>query len=406
MVARNLIDSASRSASKKTRRSFWKQIHLWLGLCLGVPLVVFGITGSVLVFWQEIDAALNPALYRVAQAAPVPLEKSVNAAISVAPPGWTGIWLPLPADNQSSLPFHFGYPPSVASRLGIKSLNIFVDPGSGNVINTRVFYHAWNPLKHCLIGFFFKLHYAFFLGDFGLILVGSITVLLVISTLTGLILWWPLDGKWKRVLTLKKQASSVRFNHDLHQTTGFYMILILLAVLMSGISFNLSNQFRWIVERFSPLQEQPVSSTHAASPTYIDLDAAIKRAHEIHPGGTLDSLTMSDLKEGILTTCYRNVPKLSPYVLDTRCLTIDRQSGEVLQVQDPAHGSGGDVFMQWQWPLHSGTIFGWTGRILVFLCGLACPVIFITGVIRWIQKRRARRIAQERRSQPEPETNT
>jgi uncharacterized iron-regulated membrane protein len=61
-------------------------------------------------------------------------------------------------------------------------------------------------------------------------------------------------------------------------------------------------------------------------------------------------------------------------------------------VRDPAHGSGGDVFIQWQWPLHSGQAFGWTGRILVFVFGLICPLLFATGVIRWLQKRRAKRL--------------
>jgi uncharacterized iron-regulated membrane protein len=50
-----------------------------------------------------------------------------------------------------------------------------------------------------------------------------------------------------------------------------------------------------------------------------------------------------------------------------------------------------DVFMQWQWPLHSGQAFGWTGRILVFITGLICPVLLVTGVIRWLQKRKATR---------------
>lgn len=57
--------------------------------------------------------------------------------------------------------------------------------------------------------------------------------------------------------------------------------------------------------------------------------------------------------------------------------------------------------MQWQWFLHSGQAFGWTGRILVFLSGLACPVLFVTGVIRWLQKRRARLAAKERRTRLE-----
>jgi len=45
-----------------------------------------------------------------------------------------------------------------------------------------------------------------------------------------------------------------------------------------------------------------------------------------------------------------------------------------------------------QWPLHSGQAFGMTGRILVFLTGLACPVLFVTGMMRWRQKRRAHKL--------------
>ena len=62
-----------------------------------------------------------------------------------------------------------------------------------------------------------------------------------------------------------------------------------------------------------------------------------------------------------------------------------------LDVRDPAHGTGGDIFIQWQWPLHSGKVFGWPGRLLVFVTGLVCAVLFTTGVIRWRQKRRAQR---------------
>jgi hypothetical protein len=46
-------------------------------------------------------------------------------------------------------------------------------------------------------------------------------------------------------------------------------------------------------------------------------------------------------------------------------------------------------FTHWQWPLCSGQVFGMAGRILVFITGLACPVLFVTGMIRWLQKRKA-----------------
>jgi uncharacterized iron-regulated membrane protein len=38
-----------------------------------------------------------------------------------------------------------------------------------------------------------------------------------------------------------------------------------------------------------------------------------------------------------------------------------------------------------------------TGRILVLLSGVACAVLFVTGIIRWLQKRRAK-LARDRKN--------
>ena len=37
------------------------QIHLWLGLALGLYVVVLSLTGSAIVFRRELDAAFGPA---------------------------------------------------------------------------------------------------------------------------------------------------------------------------------------------------------------------------------------------------------------------------------------------------------------------------------------------------------
>lgn len=38
------------------------KIHLYVGLVLGVVLAIAGLTGSLIVFWQPIDVALNQEL--------------------------------------------------------------------------------------------------------------------------------------------------------------------------------------------------------------------------------------------------------------------------------------------------------------------------------------------------------
>ena len=49
----------------KKRRKLWLSVHLWLGLLLGFFLTVFGVTGSILVFYEEIDNVLNADLRTV-----------------------------------------------------------------------------------------------------------------------------------------------------------------------------------------------------------------------------------------------------------------------------------------------------------------------------------------------------
>ena len=380
----------------KSRRKLWLKVHLWLGLGLGLILAIIGLTGSVLVFWQEIDEALNPVLYRTSTPPAMlkPLDDIVAAGEQGAPPGFASAWVQVPQDQGGNYVFGFYYPKLSPPPEQAQSINIAVDPYTAKVLGQRVFYHGWNPLKHSLVGFFFKLHYALFLGDVGVTLVGILAVLFLVSVLTGLILWWPLTGQWRRVLTIKRHASVERFNHDLHQATGFYSAIVLLAVLLSGVYFNLPDQFRWLVERFSPLTPEP-SATAISSVEPLPLEGALRQARLSYPGGAPRYYTLSGGKQGLFTACYQDVPELQRYIVADRCLSFSRANGKLLLVKDPVNGSGGDLFMQWQWPLHSGQAFGWTGRILVFITGLICPLLFVTGLIRWLQKRRAKSAKSE-----------
>lgn len=70
---------------------------------------------------------------------------------------------------------------------------------------------------------------------------------------------------------------------------------------------------------------------------------------------------------------------------------IDDQTGQLLMTEVPGQGSAGDFFAQLQFPLHSGTIAGLTGRIVIAITGVCVAVLSITGIIIWWRKRGARR---------------
>ena len=74
-------------------------------------------------------------------------------------------------------------------------------------------------------------------------------------------------------------------------------------------------------------------------------------------------------------------------------LYYDAGDGHATGAKIPGSGSAGDIFMQAQFPLHSGRILGLTGRILISLMGAAVAILSVTGVIIWARKRRARALA-------------
>lgn len=376
----------ARLTRLKSRRRIWLQIHLWLGLSAGAALVIFGLTGSILVFHQEIDAWLNPKLLTVNESPTGyrSMQSLLDAGVRAIPGGILA-FADYPRNGQTALRVR------VMRRGPTKEIwEVGIDPYTGQVTGTRLLHTSDNPFPQTFIGFIFELHYAFFLGETpGYVITGLLGALLIISALTGLILWWPLTGRWRQALTIKRRASAERLNFDLHKTFGFYTFLILLPVLFSGIYMNLPQHVVPVLELFSPVSYRYwFKSIPVDGATPISMAKAVDIAQELYPSGRPDWIYGAVAAEDTYTVCLHDV-EAPGSLLSRRCVVMDRYSGKLLDVDDPSKGTAGEVFTHWQWPLHSGHAFGLTGRLLVFASGLAGVVLFITGLIRWLQKRRA-----------------
>lgn len=394
--------NALRLAKLKARRKLWLDVHLYLGLIAGAILAVVSLTGSIAVFDVELQEILN----------------AEQMAITVPPEGQRKLYNldDIVAAAEMSKPqgsrfakVYYPRKPDVAYKLryvvrDAKQANngdgyyIFVDPYTVQVKGVQLWHPKDRYWGRPLISFIMQLHWCLLLGETGGIIVGILAALSIISVLTGLIVWWPLTGKFKQALIFKRHAGAVRFNFDLHKTVGFYSSIVLLPVLFSGIYMNLPDQVNALVNLFSPVNRpdafntipatigssSPQTERHALS--FSEVEAMVQ---ERYPGGQFWMLSAPQDQEDVYKVMKRDVRELSRFI-GYRDFAVDQYSGDLLKVYDSGAGSAGDIFLDWQWPLHSGHAFGWTGRILVLLSGLACPVLYVTGVIRWLQKRKAK----------------
>ncbi len=64
----NGVPQMPASSTQSSSRGYWRNLHRWLGLFIGAWFALVGLSGSLLVYEDAIDAWLNPRLLTHASA--------------------------------------------------------------------------------------------------------------------------------------------------------------------------------------------------------------------------------------------------------------------------------------------------------------------------------------------------
>jgi uncharacterized iron-regulated membrane protein len=76
--------------------------------------------------------------------------------------------------------------------------------------------------------------------------------------------------------------------------------------------------------------------------------------------------------------------------MGVKMLFLDAATGAPQGGRVPWEGTAADIFMQLQFPLHSGRIAGIPGRAFLSFMGLVVALLSATGIYVWFKKRAAR----------------
>lgn len=372
---------------KARLRPLWLKIHRWLGLSVGFLFVLLGLTGSLLVFDHAIDEWLNPQLLltdgrgsqrplaEIVAAAERSFEGEEACAHSLQAPRveggvWTA-WFPSGAEQTPQW------------------TRVYVDPYTARVTGQRV----WGE---DLMSWIYKLHYTLHGGDVvGRTIVGLAGLALMLSALTGIYLWWPLwKSGWRAAFAVRRGALR---NFDLHKTLGITSSLILLVVAFTGAYMEFPQYVKPLITWFSAETPPPTelkSVPDAATP--LVPEEAIAIAMRQFPDASFDHFHPPEGETGTYEIGLRQPGEVTRSFGRTQ-VWIDPYNGEILAVRDPRDATFADSFFAWQFPLHNGEAFGLAGRWIIFFSGLAPAVLYVTGLLVWWRKARARRRQRDRR---------
>ena len=374
------------------------QVHMWVGLILGLLLALLGLSGSILVYDDAISELLAPVPRASVQGTQLPLSKIVEAAREAAGRGAMQIALareagdpvsvrvtqPRASDGARGEGRGAGRGPAEGQRVGAQggpprpqsATQVFIDPVSGAVLASR---KAQLPP---ILAFSHQLHGNFLMGREGRQFVGWLGVAMLALGMTGLVLWWPKRGQWKYAFFVRRTAKGLRFHRELHAATGIWIFVVFMIVSFSGVVIAFPNTFGLAGGgqagggvTFNLREGPEIMPVEGA--TAMGADEALAMARSAMPDATPTSVSLPVRPDRTIMV------NMLAHGAVGATVYIDPWRAQVVAKRDPSEN-----FLAWQRPLHQGSGLGAIWKALVFLSGLVPALFVVTGVIMWLKKRK------------------
>ena len=385
---------------------WFRRVHLWLGLGTGLLLMFVCLTGSLLVFEDELEHAWHAERYFVATDTMPPLPLAdLLAAVRAAKPKAKISGLKVYADPTRTVEVSLAGSPGgqkgerqggrgekPGAAAGGKEKGRKGKGGGG----PRVFV---NPYTAAITGefdprdnFFHtveELHRGLVAGKTGKLVMGINSLLFVVILLTGLVLWWPSMRKTlKARLRLKWDSGWKRRNHDLHIVLGFYTSAFLLFTALTGVgmSFDWTNKLLASATGSTLQRPEPPASTATGQAVAFSPDALLAQARQQVPQAAYYSLQLPQDPTGSIRVAVLPPGALIENATDE--VYIDQYSGQIIGRQTYAQRSLAQRVRGLYKPIHTGAIFGWPTKVLALVITLLGASFPITGTILWLNRRR------------------
>lgn len=377
-------------------RKLWNMLHalhLYSGLVIGAFLVLIALTGSIIAFNHEIDRALNPELLTVKPGGERRSLSEIAATAKAVYPDKPLAFIRPPDKADDVYVAGFKTPKEGAGSKsccsGFNWFYVMLDPYTGKVTGQRDHSH-YELTRPGFTHLMSKLHGNLLLGETGKTVVGLVSLAWLILILIGVYLWWPGVNKIKMALSIKRKAGSARFIFDLHRAFGMYSLVVMVVLAFSGVYFIFPGYVKPMVAAFSPVSQK--EAAHESQPvggqSQLTVDAAVVIAQTRFPGAVLKTVGLPKDDNGSYAITFRQEDEVKRPRGGKSTVWVDQYSGTVLAERDAQKMNGGDTFLNWQMPLHSGSAFGMAGRIIICLSGLICTLLVTTGTLVWLRKRR------------------
>ena len=198
------------------------QVHLWVGLGVGLYVVAISISGSAIVYRRELTRHSARKIVVAASGRRMSSEElTLRAQRAYAT--YEVDYL-----REAQAP---GEPDDIVLERGHKRIERLFNPYTGADLGDP------HSAIERMVEWLADLHDNLLAGWNGRLVNGIGSCLLTLISLTGAVIWWPGIKNWRRSTTVSWKARFPRLNWDLHSALGFWCWFFVLIWGISGIYF-------------------------------------------------------------------------------------------------------------------------------------------------------------------------
>jgi len=345
------------------------RLHRWIALTLGGWFVFLGVTGSVLVFWQDI-AAGPPA-----PDLPGP-SLSMAALLEAAQAHWPAaadIYRLMPPRPGEAMRIHALLPDGAGPD---RRHMLWLDPVTGAVLAEEAWGDRW-------IHGLYNLHAGNFGGSLGAMLVGYGGIAMLVLIAAGAWMWTRQDPAPRREsLRPVSGLRGLRRRRNLHRAIGVWLAVPLGIAACTGLTLRYPETTR---AALAPLDAEGAElqgpRDKPAALRNLTLDEAADRAEALLPGWRTAWI---DLPPHPGTRVSFALVPNAPGIAAPARVTVDLRS----RATSGHHADRVETMRAWFMALHNGHAFGGLHRGFVVALGLAPGFLGVTGLLIWLRRRR------------------
>jgi len=362
----------------------WAWAHKWSSLVCTVFMLVLCITGLPLIFYDEIDhlaggATTTPDL--PADTPRAPLDAVVRAAVAQHP---GKVPLYVFADEHDPHQWLVKLDDRVDTDEA-RAVFAAVDARTAKVLGTPVFNEG-------VMHFFYRLHVDWFAGLAGRLFLGAMGLLLVISIVSGTVLYAPFMRRLDFGTVRTDRSPQIRWL-DLHNLLGIVTLAWALVVGATGIINTWADVIlrSWQAEQLAALRAQPQSPHSNGVPVAGAMQHAVDLALASRPGQKIHLLAFPGTL--LATPAHFAVLLAGSTPLTARLqepVLVEATTGRLtLATPRPFTVTA----LQLSQPLHFGDYGGLPLKALWALLDVITIVVLWSGLVLWWRKRRRPRPA-------------